>query len=63
MSPVVVTAIAFGALLVMDIGCWIGFAHTSRPSRKRNQMALVSSLILVAVAVWGVAFAQALAGR
>ena len=63
MSSVLVTAIAFGALLMMDIGCWIGFARTARPSRKRNQVALVSSLLLVAVAVWGGAFAQALAGR
>jgi len=63
MSAVVVTAIVFGALALMDIGCWVGFARAPRPSAKRNQVGVASGAVLVATAVWGWAFVAAFAAH
>ncbi len=63
MSAVVVTAITCGALLLMDIGCWVGVARLPGGSVKRNQVALVSVALLIAVAVWAWAFVVAFNAR
>jgi hypothetical protein len=60
MSAVVITAIMFGGLALMDVGCWVGFARAPRASARRNQVALVSTALLLAVAVWGWAFVVAM---
>ncbi|HUY77127.1 MAG TPA: hypothetical protein VMV29_10175 [Ktedonobacterales bacterium] len=63
MSAVIVTAITFGALALMDIGCWVGVVRAPRASVRRNQVALVSTAMLVAVGVWGWAFVAAITAR
>ena len=63
MSAVIVTAITFGALALMDIGCWVGFVRAPQGSVRRNQVALVSTAVLVAVGVWGWALAVAITAR
>lgn len=63
MSAVVVTAIMFGALALMDIGCWVGAVRAPQASVRRSQVTLVSTALLIAVAVWGWAFVVAISGR
>jgi len=63
MSAVVVTAIMFGGLAVMDIGCWVGVARAPQASVRRGQVTLISTALLIAVAVWGWAFVAAFISR
>ena len=63
MSAVLITAITFGALLLMDIGCWAGVARAPQGSVRRSQIGLVSSALLVAVAVWAWALIAAMSAR
>ena len=63
MSAVLITAITFGVLLLMDIGCWVGVARAPQASVRRSHIGLVSSALLVAVAVWAWALIAAMSAR